>query len=103
MTAARGLVAAGRPYAMSSRRSFVVARVTCVDRYPAAATARTGTSAAGAEAIVQAVDRRWVMIEAAKLEGHDGGQIAVTLRAATATETFKLLYRARTCSAGLPD
>jgi DNA-binding NarL/FixJ family response regulator len=62
--------------------------------YPAAATARTGTSGAGTHAIVQAVDRRWVMIEAAKLEGHDDGQIAVTLRAATATETFKLLCRA---------
>jgi DNA-binding CsgD family transcriptional regulator len=34
------------------------------------------------------------MIEAAKLEGHDGSQIAVTLRAATAAETFKLLCRA---------
>ena len=34
------------------------------------------------------------MIEAAKLEGDDGGQIAVTLRAATATETFTLLCRA---------
>ena len=62
--------------------------------YPAAATARMDSSGAGAHAIVQAVDRRWVMIEAAKLEGDDGGQIAVTLRAATATETFKLLCRA---------
>jgi DNA-binding CsgD family transcriptional regulator len=62
--------------------------------YPAAAIARTGTSGAGAHALVQAADRRWVMIEAAKLEGHDDGQIAVTLRAATATETFKLLCRA---------
>src|SRR5215217_5362617 len=62
--------------------------------YPAAATARTGTSGAGAHALVQAVDRRWVMIEAAKLEGHDDGHIAVTLRAATATETFTLLCRA---------
>jgi DNA-binding CsgD family transcriptional regulator len=62
--------------------------------YPAAATARTGTSGAGTHAIVQAVDRRWVMIEAAMLEGDDVGQIAVTLRAATATETFKLLCRA---------
>jgi DNA-binding CsgD family transcriptional regulator len=34
------------------------------------------------------------MIEAAKLEGDDGGQVAVTLRAATATETFTLLCRA---------
>jgi DNA-binding NarL/FixJ family response regulator len=62
--------------------------------YPAAATARMESSGAGAHAIVQAVDRRWVMIEAAKLEGDDGGQVAVTLRAATATETFTLLCRA---------
>jgi DNA-binding CsgD family transcriptional regulator len=67
--------------------------------YPAAARARTGTSGAGAHALVQAVDRRWVMIEAAKLEGRDGGQIAVTLRAATATETFTLLCRAYALSA----
>ena len=33
------------------------------------------------------------MIEAAKLDGDEGGQIAVTLRAATATETFNLLQR----------
>ena len=62
--------------------------------YPAAATARSGSTSAGAHALVQAVDRRWVMIEAAKLEGDEGGQIAVTLRAATATETFNLLCRA---------
>ena len=61
--------------------------------YPAAATARSGTSGAGTHAIVQSVDRRWVMIEAAKLEG-GGGQIAVTLRAATAAERFGLLCRA---------
>jgi DNA-binding CsgD family transcriptional regulator len=67
--------------------------------YPAAATARMESSGAGAHAIVQAVDRRWVMIEAAKLEGDDGGQVAVTLRAATATETFKLLCRAYALSA----
>jgi DNA-binding CsgD family transcriptional regulator len=35
-----------------------------------------------------------VRIEAARLEGHDDGQIAVTLRAATATETLHLLCRA---------
>ena len=62
--------------------------------YPAAATARTGTSGAGTHAIVQSVDRRWVRVEAARLEGHDGGQIAVTLRAATAAETLHLLCRA---------
>jgi hypothetical protein len=39
------------------------------------------------------------MIEAAKLDGQDGGQIAVTLRAATATETFTLLCRAYALSA----
>jgi DNA-binding CsgD family transcriptional regulator len=60
--------------------------------YPAAATARSESS--GAHALVQAVDKRWVMIEAAKLEGHEDGQFAVTLRAATATETFRLLCRA---------
>jgi DNA-binding CsgD family transcriptional regulator len=65
--------------------------------YPAAVRARTGTS--GAHALVQAADRRWVMIEAAKLGGQDGGQIAVTLRAATATETFTLLCRAYALSA----
>src|SRR5215208_6976894 len=42
--------------------------------YPAAAMARSETAGAGTHAIVQAVDRRWVMIEAAKLEGHDGSQ-----------------------------
>ena len=62
--------------------------------YPAAATARTETSPGGTHAIVQAVDRRWVRVEAARLEGHDDGQIAVTLRAATATETLHLLCRA---------
>jgi DNA-binding NarL/FixJ family response regulator len=62
--------------------------------YPAAATARTGTPVPGAHALVQAVDRRWVVIEAAKQEGHDDGHIAVTLRAATAAETFQLLCRA---------
>jgi DNA-binding CsgD family transcriptional regulator len=60
--------------------------------YPAAARART--SVAGTHAIVQTVDRRWVMIEAAVLEGYDDGRIVVTLRAATAAETFDLLCRA---------
>jgi DNA-binding CsgD family transcriptional regulator len=34
------------------------------------------------------------MIEAAPLEGHGEGEIAISLRAATATETFRLLCRA---------
>jgi DNA-binding CsgD family transcriptional regulator len=62
--------------------------------YPAAVTARTGSSVAGAHALVQTVDRRWVMIEAAPLEGDAGEQIVVTLRAATAAETFGRLCRA---------
>lgn len=60
--------------------------------YPAATLARSGASAQ-ANALLQTVDGSWVMIEAAALEGqHDGG-IAVTLRAATASETFDLLCR----------
>jgi DNA-binding CsgD family transcriptional regulator len=62
--------------------------------YPAAATARTGTSVAGSHALVQNADRRWVRIEAAKLEGGTDEQVAVSLRAATPSETFHLLCRA---------
>jgi DNA-binding NarL/FixJ family response regulator len=62
--------------------------------YPAAVRARSATTAAGAHAVVQTVDRRWVMIEAAQLEGDDDEKVAVTLRAATATEIFGRLCRA---------
>lgn len=62
--------------------------------YPAATLARTPASAAAAHALLRAVDGRWVMIEAAPLEGRDDGEIAVTLRAASATETSGLLGRA---------
>src|SRR6266508_5023 len=62
--------------------------------YPAATLARTRRSAAGAHALLRAVDGRWVMIEAAPLEGEGDGKIAVTLRSATANETFDLLCRA---------
>jgi DNA-binding CsgD family transcriptional regulator len=62
--------------------------------YPAATLARTRRSAARAHALLRAVDGRWVMIEAAPLEGHGDGQIAVTLRSATASETFDILGRA---------
>jgi DNA-binding CsgD family transcriptional regulator len=61
--------------------------------YPAATLARSGSTAARAHALLRAVDGRWVMIEAAPLEGHDEGEIAISLRAATATETFRLLCR----------
>jgi DNA-binding CsgD family transcriptional regulator len=60
--------------------------------YPAATLARSGATAA-ARALVQAVDGRWVMIEAARLEGERPGEVAVNLRAAAATETFALLCR----------
>jgi DNA-binding CsgD family transcriptional regulator len=40
------------------------------------------------------VDERWIRIEAARLEGQADAQVAVTLRAATAAETFDLLCRA---------
>jgi DNA-binding CsgD family transcriptional regulator len=60
--------------------------------YPAATLARSGT-ATRAHALLRAVDGRWVMIEAAPLEGQRDGEIAVNLRAATAAETFDLLCR----------
>ena len=60
--------------------------------YPAATLARSGT-ATGALALLRAVDGRWVMIEAAPLEGQRDVEIAVNLRGATATETFDLLCR----------
>jgi DNA-binding CsgD family transcriptional regulator len=75
----------GEPYATSGMLPTVV--------YPAAALARSGGPAFGARALVRALDGRWVMIEAARLEGERDGEIAVTLRSATANETFDLLCR----------
>jgi DNA-binding CsgD family transcriptional regulator len=62
--------------------------------YPVAALARSRDASSGAHALERAADGRWVRIEAAQLEGQPDAQIAVTLRAATATETFDLLCRA---------
>jgi DNA-binding CsgD family transcriptional regulator len=62
--------------------------------YPVAALARSGNGAHGAHALERTADGRWVRIEAAQLEGRPDAQIAVTLRAATMTETFDLLCRA---------
>jgi DNA-binding CsgD family transcriptional regulator len=59
--------------------------------YPVATLARNDASAA--RALERAVDGRWVMIEAAALEGRGNGEIAVTLRDATAGETFDRLCR----------
>jgi DNA-binding CsgD family transcriptional regulator len=62
--------------------------------YPVATLARSRESVAGAHALERAGDGRWVMIEAAPLEGDDEGCIAVMLRDATPKETFVLLSRA---------
>jgi DNA-binding CsgD family transcriptional regulator len=59
--------------------------------YPTAVLARSGSG--DARALVQAVDGRWVTIEAAALEGEREGEVAVNLRSATAAETFDLLCR----------
>jgi DNA-binding CsgD family transcriptional regulator len=60
--------------------------------YPVATRSRNAVT--GAHALERAVDGRWVMIEAALLEGDGDGQIAVTLRGAAPTETFNLFCRA---------
>jgi DNA-binding CsgD family transcriptional regulator len=62
--------------------------------YPAATMARAGGTEAESRSLVQAVDGRWVMIEAARLEGEREGEIAVSLRSARPSETFGLLSRA---------
>jgi DNA-binding CsgD family transcriptional regulator len=62
--------------------------------YPVAAIARSKNESGGAHALERTADGRWVRIEAAPLEGQPDAQIAVTLRAATSTETFDLLCRA---------
>jgi DNA-binding CsgD family transcriptional regulator len=61
--------------------------------YPAATRSRSGAAAVAARALERAVDGRWVMVEAASLEGGGDGRIAVTLRAATPGETFSRLCR----------
>ena len=62
--------------------------------YPVATLSRSRNAVTGAHALERAVDGRWVMIEAALLEGDGDGQIAVTLRGAAPTETFDLFCRA---------
>jgi DNA-binding CsgD family transcriptional regulator len=61
--------------------------------YPTAVLARARKQDEGARALVQAVDGRWITIEAAALEGEREGEVAVNLRSATANETFDLLCR----------
>lgn len=62
--------------------------------YPVATRARAGGAATGAHALERAVDGRWVMIEAASLEGEDRDKIVVTLRAAAPAEKFDVFCRA---------
>ena len=61
--------------------------------YPAATLARTQRDGHGAHALARAVDGPWMMIDAARLEGRGDGDVAVSLRAATASETFGFLCR----------
>jgi DNA-binding CsgD family transcriptional regulator len=61
--------------------------------YPAATLARTRSDGQGAHALARAVDGPWMMIDAARLEGRGDGEVAVSLRAATASETFDYLCR----------
>jgi DNA-binding CsgD family transcriptional regulator len=59
--------------------------------YTVATRARSSETAHGARARERCVTGRWLVIEAAPLEGDDDGKIAVTLRPAVPTETFDLL------------
>jgi DNA-binding CsgD family transcriptional regulator len=61
--------------------------------YPVATLSRSRDAANEAHALERTVDGRWTMIEAALLEGDDGGKVAVTLRGATPAETFAHLCR----------
>jgi DNA-binding CsgD family transcriptional regulator len=65
-----------------------------VEAYPLATLARSPKASAGVHALERAVDGRWVMIEAAPLEGDGEGMIAITFRGAGPRETFHLLCRA---------
>jgi DNA-binding CsgD family transcriptional regulator len=65
-----------------------------VEVYPLATLARSGKMPAEVHALERALDGRWVIIEAARLEGNDDGNIAVTFRTAELAETFDLLCRA---------
>jgi DNA-binding CsgD family transcriptional regulator len=61
--------------------------------YPAATLARTRTDGRNTRALARTVDGAWLMIDAARLEGRDEGDVAIALRMATASETFEYLCR----------
>jgi DNA-binding CsgD family transcriptional regulator len=56
--------------------------------YPLATRVRMGGAAAQARALDRLPDGRWVMVEAVPLQGRAEGEIAITLRDATAREMF---------------
>jgi DNA-binding CsgD family transcriptional regulator len=60
--------------------------------YPAATLARS-VEAGHAYALLRTGNGRWVTIEAERLEGEREDEIAITLRASTPAETFRLLCR----------
>src|SRR5262249_24979606 len=53
-----------------------------------------GRAVPGARVVERAIDGKWVVIEAARLEGDDEGKTVVTFRRAAPRETFELLCRA---------
>jgi DNA-binding CsgD family transcriptional regulator len=61
--------------------------------YPVATLSRSPDDLRAAHALERAADGRWVMIEAAPLDGDADGKIAVTLRGAAPTETFDVFCR----------
>jgi DNA-binding CsgD family transcriptional regulator len=61
--------------------------------YATATLARSPITAIRARALERTVERGWVIIEAALLEGSESDETAVTLRSATAGETFRRLCR----------
>jgi DNA-binding CsgD family transcriptional regulator len=66
--------------------------------YPAATLARTRNDGGGARALARAIDGVWMMIDAAMLDGDGSSDVAVSLRAATAPETFDYICRVHALS-----
>ena len=62
--------------------------------YTVATLARSPETAHRARARERCVNGRWLVIEAARLEGNDDGKVAVTLRPAAPRATLDLLCRA---------
>ena len=81
-------------HALPAARMFSAWGVLPAVMYPAAVLARSGSNAKQTHALDRTVDGRWVKIEAAPLDGEDGGRVAVVLRGAAPAETFELLCRA---------